>query len=115
MHTTLRVALIIYALSLFAIIIHLLKKDRLPENYATLWFAFSIIILLVGIVPEFLTIISKALGFEVLSNFIIGILIALLTIMCIALNVMIASQKKKITFLIQELSMLKKEYKEKKQ
>ena len=46
MHTTLRVALIIYALSLFVIIIHLLKKDRLPENYATLWFAFSIIILL---------------------------------------------------------------------
>ena len=33
MHTTLRVALIIYALSLFVIIIHLLKKERLPENY----------------------------------------------------------------------------------
>ena len=115
MQITLRVALIIYAIFLLIIVTHLLKKGRIPEKYSIIWYICSIIILLVGLVPGFLEIISKLLGFEVLSNFVIGILIALLTIMCLVLSVMIAGQKKKTTLLIQELSILKKEVKEKKQ
>ena len=114
MQITLRLAIIAYSIVLFIIVTHLLKKEKLPEKYSILWYAFSLVILLVGIVPQFLEIISKALKFEVLSNFVIGILITLLTIMCLALSVMIAGQKKKITLLIQELSILKKEFKEKK-
>ena len=114
MQITVRLATIAYSIILFIIVTHLLKKEKLPEKYSILWYAFSLVILLVGIVPQFLEIISKALKFEVLSNFVIGILITLLTIMCLALSVMIAGQKKKITLLIQELSILKKEFKEKK-
>ena len=114
MQITLRIALVVYAIVLFIIVTHLLKKERLPEKYTIIWYAFSLAILLIGIVPQFLEIISKMLGFEVLSNFVIGVLITLLTIMCLALSVMIAGQKKKITLLVQELSMLKKEVKEKK-
>ena len=47
-------------------------------------------------------------------NFVIGVLIVLLTLVCMALSVMIAGQRKKTTLLIQEVSMLKKELKEKK-
>lgn len=114
MQITLRIALVIYAVVLFIVVTHLLKKEKLPEKYTIIWYAFSLVILLVGIVPQFLEVISKALRFEVLSNFVIGILITLLTIMCLALSVMIAGQKKKIKLLIQEVSMLKKEIKEKK-
>ena len=114
MQVTLRVALVIYAIILFIVVTHLLKKEKLPEKYTILWYIFSLVILLIGIVPQFLEIISKAFGFEVLSNFVIGILITLLTIMCLALSIMIAGQKKKITLLIQEVSILKKEFKEKK-
>ena len=113
MQITFRIALVIYAVVLFILVTHLLKKEKLPEKYSILWYAFSLVILLVGVVPQFLEIISKALQFEVLSNFIIGILITLLTIMCLALSVMIAGQKKKIILLIQEVSILKKENKEK--
>lgn len=114
MQVTLRVALIIYAIVLFIVVTHLLKKEKLPEKYTILWYIFSIVILLIGLVPQFLEIISKSFGFEVLSNFVIGVLITLLTIMCLALSIMIAGQKKKITLLIQEVSILKKEFKEKK-
>ena len=113
MQVTLRVALVIYAIILFIVVTHLLKKEKLPEKYTILWYIFSLVILLIGIVPQFLEIISKSFGFEVLSNFVIGILITLLTIMCLALSVMIAGQKKKIALLIQEVSILKKENKEK--
>ena len=114
MQITLRVALVIYAIILLIIITHLLKRGRLPEKYSIIWYAFSIVVLLVGIVPQFLEIISKLLGFELLSNFVIGILIGLLTLMSLLLNVMIAGHKKKITLLIQEVSILKKELEEKK-
>lgn len=114
MQVTLRVALVIYAIILFIVVTHLLKKEKLPEKYTILWYIFSLVILLIGIVPQFLEIISKSFGFEVLSNFVIGVLITLLTIMCLALSIMIAKQKKKITLLIQEVSILKKEFEEKK-
>ena len=94
MQVTLRVALVIYALILFIVVTHLLKKEKLPEKYTILWYIFSLVILLIGIVPQFLEIISKSFGFEVLSNFVIGVLITLLTIMCLALSIMIAKQKK---------------------
>ena len=114
MQLTLRVALIVYAIALIIYTTHLLKKGRLPEKYSVLWYAFSLVVLLVGIVPQFLEIISHLLGFEKMSNFVIGVLIVLLTIICITLSVMIAGQRKKTILLIQELSMLKKEIKEKK-
>ena len=96
MQITLRIDMIVYALFLLITVTHLLKKRRLPEKYSILWYAFAIIILLVGIVPGFLENVSKALGFEVMSNFVIGILIGLLTIMCLALSVMIARQRKRV-------------------
>ena len=114
MQITLRIALIVYSIILLIIVTHLLKKEKLAEKYTILWYAFILIIFLVGLVPQFVEIISKIFGFEVLSNFVIGILIALLTIMCLGLNVMIANQKKKTTLLIQELSLLKKEVRDKK-
>ena len=109
MQITLRIALIVYAVVLFILITHLLKKGRIPEKYSIVWYIFTLVVLLVGAVPQFLEFFSKILGFEVLSNFIIGILIALITIMCLVLSVMIAGQRKKITLLIQEVSILKKE------
>lgn len=114
MQITLRIALVLYAIVLFIILTYLVKKERLPEKYAILWYIFSLVIILIGIVPQFLEIISKSFGFEVLSNFVIGILITLLTIMCLALSIIIAGQKKKVTLLVQELSIIKKEMRDKK-
>ena len=109
MQVTLRIALIVYALFLFIIITHLLKKGRITEKHSIVWYIFTMVVILVGIVPKFLELFSDFLGFEVLSNFVIGILIALLTIMSLILNVMIAGQRKKTTLLIQEVSLLKEE------
>ncbi len=114
MQITLRIDLIVYSVLLLVVVTHLLKKGRLPEKYSILWYAFALVILLVGIVPGALEVVSDTLGFELMSNFVIGILIGLLTFMCLALSVMIAGQKKKITLLVQELSLLKKEVRDKK-
>ena len=55
--------------------------------------------------------LAKLLGFELLSNMVICLFIAILMFLTLILTVIIAGQKKKTTLLIQELSLLKSEVK----
>lgn len=101
------------SVSLFLIILttYILKKGRIPEKYSLLWYLFAILILLVAIFPNLFGFISAKLGFQAMSNLIIGVLIAILLLLTMTLTVMIAGQKKKTTLLIQELSILRHEVK----
>ena len=107
MSLNLVVTLIIVSILLIIFTTHFLKKGKLPVKYSLLWYAFSVIILLVGIFPQIFTFIYVKLGFEVMSNMIIGIFIGLLIVFNMALCIMIANQKQKIIMLIQEVSTLK--------
>lgn len=109
MSINLTITLVLVSLCLMILTTYILKKGRIPEKYALLWYGFSIIILLVGICPSLFSFISAKLGFQVMSNLTIGILIGILILITMALTVMIAGQKKKTTLLIQEISILKKE------
>jgi len=108
---SLSLTITLIAVSLFLIILttHILKKGRIPEKYSLLWYFFALLILLVAVFPNLFGFISTKLGFQAMSNLIIGVLIAILLLLTMALTVMIAGQKKKTTLLIQELSILKQE------
>lgn len=108
MSKSLTLTLIIVSVLLIVVTTFLLKKGRIPEKYSLLWYCFSLIILLVGLFPELFAYIADKLGFEVMSNLIIAIIIGCLLFLTMALTVMIAGQKKKTIMLIQEVSILKK-------
>ena len=110
---SLSLTITLIAVSLFLIILttHILKKGRIPEKYSLVWYFFALLILLVAVFPNLFGFISTKLGFQAMSNLIIGVLIAILLLLTMALTVMIAGQKKKTTLLIQELSILKQEVK----
>ena len=112
MNIALRISLIIFALVLIYVITNVLKKGRMPIKYSLLWYFSALVILLVAIIPILLECFSKLLGFEVLSNLIIGIFIGLLLFLTMSLTIIISGQNKKITLLIQEISMLKQKVKE---
>lgn len=101
--------LILVAMFILLLTTYFLKKGRIPEKYSLLWYAFSIIIFLVGIFPNLFQNIANKLGFQVMSNLIIGVIIGLLILLTMALTIIAAGQKKKTTLLIQEISLLKKE------
>ena len=107
MSVSLSITLIGVGLFLMLLTTYVLKKGRIPEKYSLLWYAFSLIILLVVIFPNLFAFISDGLGFQVMSNLIIAIILGTLIILTMALTIMIAGQKKKTTLLIQELSLLK--------
>ena len=95
-------------LLIFLVTLQLLRSGRIPVKFSILWFIVAVILLVVGIFPNFIVLISTRIGFISMSNMLVGILIFLLFAMCIALTVIVSGQATKITLLIQEVSMLKK-------
>lgn len=113
MPSNLRISIIIVGFVLLFITSFILKKGRIPVKYSLIWFFAGIIILLVGLVPDFLWSISKVLGFMTVSNMIIGAFILILLLITMSLTIIVSGQKTKITLLIQEISMLKESNHEK--
>lgn len=113
MSVGLRLAVFSIAVALILIIFWILKKGRIPTKFALVWLAPTLVILLVAIWPGLLVKIANAMGFVTIANFTIGILIIMLFFLIMALTVIISGQNTKIVFLIQEISILKKELKEK--
>ena len=103
----LRLGIIVVAIILLLIILVILRKGRMPVKYSLIWILSSLIIFLLGLVPELFSLISHLIGFITISNMITGVFIFILLMICVLLTVMISGQKKKATLLIQEISMLK--------
>lgn len=113
MNMSLSITTIVFILFLLVIILYLLRQNRISIKYSIMWIFMILVAFIVLIIPNFLTIISKFLGFELVSNMILCIFIVILLLISIALTVMITDQKKKITRLIQEIGILKKNMEDK--
>lgn len=107
MENSWKIAVFLVAIILYIVIITILKKGRIPLKFALVWLVPATIILIVSILPNSLEILTHFLGFETISNMVIGILFVVLIFICISLTIIVSGQKTKITLLIQELSMLK--------
>ena len=107
MSISLRITLSIFALILTVITVIVLRRGRIPIKYSLLWFFSAFIICMVAIFPSGLVFLANSLGFETMSNLVIGIIIGILLFLTMSLTIITSGQKKKITLLIQEVSMLK--------
>lgn len=107
MSFNLRLGIIVTSILLLIIVFVILKKERMPVKYSLIWFFSGILILFVGLIPQIFINFSKKLGFVTMSNMVIGMFIFILLLITISLTVIASGQKKKITLLIQEVSLLK--------
>ena len=107
MSRNLRILLIIGAVLLIITILKLLSKEKLPVTYSLCWISAAFIILLVGAFPEFVKIITDFIGFETTSNLVIGIMGVIILLITLVLTIIVYEQKKKITLLVQEVSIIK--------
>ena len=65
-------------LLIFLVTLQLLRRGRIPVKFSILWFIVAAILLVVGIFPNFIVLISTRIGFISMSNMLVGILIFLL-------------------------------------
>jgi hypothetical protein len=107
MSIELRIAILAFAAILIAVILNILQRGRMPIKYSLVWLLAAAIIMLVSLTPNFLINIARMLGFEAMSNMIIGMMIAILLFITIALTIIVSGQEAKIKLLIQEISLLK--------
>ncbi len=107
------ILMIIFAVLLFIVIFCLMRKSKISVKYGLIWFLAAIFILLLSILPSLMESMANFLGFELLSNMVLCLFVAVLMFISIALTVMITGQKKKIKILIQEVSILKQEVEKK--
>ena len=107
MSISLRLGLVIVSLVLLIVVLMQLRKRRIPVKYSLVWILSSFIILLIAIVPQLFVMIAKYLGFVTMSNLVIAMFIFILLMISVTLTVIVSGQRKKITLLIQEVSMLK--------
>jgi len=99
---------IIFIIFIIFLILYFLKKNKLKIKYSIVWLILFIIILICLIIPGFLELLTKILGFQTPSNMILSLLISVLVIINIALTGIVSSQDKKIRLLVQEVSIIKK-------
>ena len=112
MSNSLKILLIVFSLVFSVIVLRLVSKDKLSIKYSLIWLTVMLVLLLVGCIPDYIGIVTKKIGFETTSNFVIGLILGILLFITLILTVLIADQKNKIKLLIQEISILKKEKKD---
>lgn len=107
MTLNLRLGLVLVSLVILIIVIVQLRKRTIPVRYSLVWMFSSLLILLIAIIPNLFVKIAKYLGFVTMSNLVIAMFIFILLMICLTLTVIVSSQRRKITLLMQEVSILK--------
>lgn len=109
MSLPLMIALAVFSIILIVLVSTLLVKGKIPIKYSLLWYGFAILILLVGLIPEAFAMLGRLIGFKIMSDLVVGVILVVLIFLNIALTVMIASQRHRINIVSQEVALLKKE------
>lgn len=112
MSISLRLGLVIVSLVLLIVVLLQLRKRRIPVKYSLVWITSSFVILLIAIIPQLFVKVAKLLGFITMSNLVIAMFIFILLLICLMLTVIVSGQRRKITLLVQEVSMLKEKAKD---
>ena len=108
MELNLKIVLIIVSLIMIYTTLKSVRNNKLPIKYSLIWLLSGLILLFVSIFTNTFGYISSLIGFQVSSNLVIGIFISLLLLITMMLTKIVSEQNKKITLLIEEVSILKK-------
>ncbi len=102
---------IIFIIMLLVLIRHI-KNKKLQLSYTIFWLISGIVLVIILVIPNCLSNITKILGFEVPSNMIFFITIAIAFYLILELMIALSKENKRNITLIQEMSILKKRVEE---
>ena len=107
----LQIEMALAALALLLIIFFSLNRNSSSIKNSAAWLLLPIAFFLIAVFPDPVAAFANFLGFEMLSNFIFLLVIALLIVICFFLTISNSRQQKQITKLNQELSIIKQKLK----
>lgn len=111
MNNHLRIFLIVLSIILTILLLRLVAKNKLPVKYSLFWFLSAFVVFLVGVIPNFMGMFTRLIGFETTSSLIACVVIGLLLLITLVLTIIVSEQKRKLLLLVQEVSLLKEKIK----
>ncbi len=110
--TELAILLLIISFIIIGYTIRISRKYNISVRYTIVWYLSAAVLIFVACFTKLCNYISIFIGFEVTSNFVIGLFIILFIIMSFTFTISISNERRRTTTLIQEVSMLKNKIEE---
>ena len=107
-YSVLQFSFIIGIIFFLGLIIFFLKKNTLSLKYTLLWLFSALVMLIVSIFPKTLDFVSEKLGFQVASNALFAMILALALIILLSLTSIVSKQTQNIKTLTQANALLEK-------
>ena len=106
MSVALRISVLLLCMFLTAVVLRLVSKESLLLKYSLLWLVLVILLVTCALFPDGLVFISRALGFETVSNFALLIGLFCLLAISLSLSVIVSKQAGRIKNLTQRLALV---------
>ena len=106
MDTRLQVFLAIGAILFLGVTLHFIRRKGLDLAHSILWLFMGIVFLIIAVVPQIVTLISRWMGIEVASNAIFLVLVAFLLICAISSSASLSRHHTRIKRLVQSVALL---------
>lgn len=106
--------LVVFVTLLIAVfLIRLLRSSKIKEKYVWIWLSLDLLALIAVLLPvNVMTDIAKALGFELASNMVFTVVLAVLVISVIQLSVTVSIFQEQRRRLVEEIAILRYELQE---
>lgn len=109
MKLELQITFIIASILTIIYIIYKIRKHKLNIEETIIWFIWAFLLILISCFPKITIVISKWLGFQATSNFVLCLFIFFLYIVSFLQMIKISQLQEKNKNLIQKLSLREKE------
>jgi hypothetical protein len=102
---TIQIVVMAFALVLLGVIVEVVRRRRLSENYALLWIGVGVAALVLGAARPLVDELSSELGIVFGTSLVFALACLFLTIVCINLSVHVTKLEERVEVLAQELAL----------
>ena len=103
---TYQILSIVGSIFILLMLVELVRRGKLKENYSLLWFGIAIVFLVFSVWPDLLLYLASLLGIEYAPSALFLILIVSLYLLSIHFSVVISELSEKIKNLSQKIGLL---------
>lgn len=108
MGSVLRIILIASAVLLFLYMIKKIRQAKMKIEHTIFWLAFSIVLIIMGICPQIVYIVSEWIGFQSPVNMVFLMIIFILIVKNFLATLQISHLENKVDSLIQRVAIERK-------
>lgn len=113
MNTSLQIKMIIFSVLFFLFITYTVRKKHLGVKQSLKWYLAAVVFIVISIFPQVLFTVSRWVGIAEPTNAVFLLIIAFMLLIMFINNLTISKTQEDVVRLVQEISILKAELKEK--